>query len=87
MDIPDEPPGREDIIVAMRGIPMGRELGTSGMRTELLQEGLRAQIGEKNPDTQRWEKLVSFKKLMFQEGHLLVDMTCTSIVILPKGVG
>ena len=52
-EIPDEPPGREETEVSVRGLHTGRAGGTSGMRAEKLQGWLREATQEKDTGTQR----------------------------------
>ena len=69
----------------VRDLHMGRVGDPSGMRSEHLKNFIRETTQEKDPDTQRWDKLVSLTKMAFQEGRFLVVVTWTIIVIIPKG--
>ena len=86
-EIPDGPPGGEEISVAVWGPITGEAGGPPGTMVDHLQEWLREATQEKELDTRRLEKIVSLTKLAFQEGHLYVALTRSKMVLLPKGGG
>ena len=86
-EILDGPLRGEDITVTVKGMHMGWEGGQPGTRAEYLKGWLREVTLEKDPGTQRWEKLLSLMKLAFCEGRLPVALTWTTMVLIPKGGG
>ena len=61
--IVDDTPEGEDIAMAVWRLQMGRAVGPSGMRADNIKVWKRELTHEKDPDTRRWEKLVSVTKL------------------------
>ena len=65
-EIPDGPPGGDEIAAEVKGIHTGQAGGTSGMRKEHLKAWLREAKSEKDPITKRWETVVSITNMVFQ---------------------
>ena len=85
--VPDGPPIEEDIAVAVQGIHSGRAGRPSGMRVDNLNIWLRKSTWEKKPDRTRWEEFVSMTQLTFQEGSVLAELTCTTMILPLKEKG
>ena len=61
---------------------MGQAVGPSGMRADNIKVWKRELTHEKDPDTRRWEKLVSVTKLVFREGCILTALSWTMMVLI-----
>ena len=77
----------EEIIFSVRKIRTGQAGGPSGTNTEHLNTWQREATGEKYPDTEKWDKLVSIKKLAFQDRYIPEALTWMTRVLILKIVG
>ena len=83
----DDTPEGGEITVAVHRLQTGQVGGTFVMRTEHLKVWLRELMQENDPGTRRWDKLVSVAKLAFQEGHILMALSWTTMVLITMGGG
>ena len=74
-EIADGTPEGEEIAVAVWGQGTGRRGGSLGMRAEDLEVWKRDATREKDPETRRWDKLVSVTKMVLREGRIPTALT------------
>ena len=79
------PPEVEEIAATVRNLQSDRVGGPSGIKQEQLKAQLRAATREKEPDTERWEKVVSFIQVALREGYITEALMWTTMVLIPKG--
>ena len=57
------------------------------MKAEYLKTWLREATREKYPDIDKWDKLVSIMQVAFRDRYIPEEITWTTMVLIPKGVG
>ena len=68
VSIADGPPEGGEIVATVRELRLGRVGGPSGMKAGHLKSWLRKATGEKDLDTEEWEKVMSVTMVEFWEG-------------------
>ena len=66
--ISDGPPEGEEISVAVWKLQVGYSGGPWSMKSENLKTWLQEATREKDPDTEKWDKLVSIMQVAFRDG-------------------
>ena len=83
----DGHPEGDEIVFAVWKLWAGRTEGISGMKAEKLKTWIREATSEKEPDIEKWDKLVSIKKLAFQDRYIPEALTWMTRVLILKIVG
>ena len=71
LSIVDGTPEGGEIAASVHKLRAGRAGGPSGMKEEHPKTWLREETREKDPDTKKWDKLVSIKQVAFWDIYIL----------------
>ena len=83
----DGHPEGDEIVFSVRKLWAGRTGGISGMKAEKLKTWIREATSEKEPDIEKWDKLVSIMQVVFQDGHIPEALEWATMVLIPNSGG
>ena len=75
------------IAVVVQKLRAGRAGGPLGMKEENQKTWIREAIMEKDPETEKWEKLVSIMQAAFQDEYISEALAWKMMVLIPNGGG
>ena len=87
VSIADGPLEGEDILFSVHKLRTGWAVGPSIIKAKQLKTWLREATREKDPNTEKWDKLVSITKVVLQDGYIQEALVWKAIVLIPKGGG